>query len=47
MRREFVECATYATARRRCPWAVKVMKLVGGFMCFEWEEDYRIAKQQK
>ncbi len=47
MRTQFIECKTYKTAYTRCPWAAKVMKVFGGFIAFEWEDDYRIAKRQK
>jgi hypothetical protein len=47
MRKEFVECKSRSTAKRRCPWAAKIAKVSGGYLCFESVEDYRIWKQQK
>lgn len=47
MRQEFVRCATYRTAYRRCPWASKALKVFGGFICFESVSDYYVAKIQR
>ena len=45
MRKQFVECRTRNTARRRCPWAVVIAKACGGFWAFESWDDYRIWQQ--
>ena len=47
MRKQFVECKSRSTAKRKCPWASRIMKVVDGYICFESVEDYRIAKKQK
>lgn len=44
---KFERCATYATAYRRNPWAAKVCKVEGGFLCFEYTHDYERFKNQK
>lgn len=44
---QFVDCKTYATAYRRCPWASKVTKVYGGFIAFEFTYDYEVFKKQK
>jgi len=46
MRRQFVECASWATARRRCPWAAVVARASGGFLCFESVTDWQTWKRQ-
>ena len=43
MRKTFVECKSRATAKRRCPWACKIIKAEGGYWCFESITDYIIA----
>ena len=45
--RKFIECADRRTAKKRCPWAAKVVKVYGGFICFEFTTDYEIWKNQK
>lgn len=47
MRVELVDCKTYKTAYNRCPWACRVMKVCGGFKCFESQDDYAIAKRTR
>ena len=47
MKAEHVDCRDRRTAHRRCPWAAKVVKVEGGFRCFESIEDYRIWKAQR
>ena len=47
MRTEFVECKTYRTAYRLCPWASAVAKAEGGFWAFESVYDYQVWKNQK
>lgn len=47
MREEFVECRSYKTAKRRCPWAAVIMRVEGGFYAFESVVDYQTAKRQK
>jgi hypothetical protein len=47
MRKEFVECKSRKTAYKRCPWACAVVKVNGGYMCFESATDYDNFKGQK
>lgn len=47
MRTKFVECGTRYQAAKECPWASKIAKVCGGFMCFESVDDYKIWRQQK
>lgn len=46
MREEFVECKSYKTAKRRCPWAAVIMRVEGRFHAYESVEDYKTAKRQ-
>jgi hypothetical protein len=46
MRNQFVECKSRSTAARRCPWAAVIVKVDGGFRCFESVMDYKIWKDQ-
>lgn len=46
MKKEFIECASYATAKRHCPWASVIAKADGGFWAFESAADYRTWKGQ-
>jgi len=45
MRTRFIRCRARKTAVKRAPWAEKVSKVVGGYVAFESEEDYRIWKK--
>ncbi len=47
MRQEFVECASRATAKRRCPWAAVIAKVEGGYHAFESVADYETWRRQK
>ena len=47
MREKFVECGTRYQAAKECPWASKIAKVRGGFMCFESVEDYKTWRNQK
>jgi hypothetical protein len=47
MRKEFIECASYRTAKNHCPWAVMITRVDGGFMAFESLQDYKTWKGQK
>lgn len=47
MRTEFVECGSYNTAKRRCPWAARIAKVTGGYKCFECIHDYNTWKNQR
>jgi len=47
MRIEIVETKSRYQAKKKCPWAVKVVKVFGGFKCFESITDYEVWKNQK
>jgi len=47
MKKQFVECDYRYQAEKECPWASKITKVVGGYMCFEIIEDYEIWNNQK
>jgi hypothetical protein len=47
MKKELVKCKDHKTAKKRCPWAVKVTKVQGGFWCFENWDDYETWRKQK
>lgn len=47
MRTQFVETDSRYKAKKEAYWAVKVTKVVGGFMAFESWTDYEIWKNQK
>lgn len=47
MRTKFVACKDRRTAKRRCPWAAKIVQRDGGFQAYESVEDWRIAQHQK
>jgi hypothetical protein len=47
MRTQFVACKTRRTAVRRCPWAALIIKVQGGYQCFESVEDHRIWHNQR
>ena len=48
MRVEFIECKYRYQAKKRCPFVpVAIMKMCGGYMCFESWTDYDIWKNQK
>lgn len=36
----FVQCRSWSTAKRRCPWAAMIAKVEGGYRCFESSSDY-------
>ena len=47
MKKEFIETKSRYIAKRKCPWACKVVKVVGGFMAFESWDDYGVWRNQK
>lgn len=46
MKTKFVSGSRYIAAKV-CPWASRISKVVGGFMCFESVADYETWKNQK
>lgn len=47
MRQQVIECKSRAAAKRRAPWAAKIVKVCGGYMAFESVSDYVTWRQQK
>lgn len=47
MRTEMIQAATAAQARKLAPWAVKVVKVDGGYFAFESYADWLVFKAQK
>lgn len=47
MRQKFVQCAKFAEAFEECPWTNEIVRVYGGFMCFESESDFQIWNNQK
>lgn len=47
MRVKAAEVKSYKAAKRLCPWASKIAKTEGGYMCFESVNDYYQWRQQK
>lgn len=45
--REMIYTKTLAAAKRRAPWAAKIVKVYGGFIAFACPVDYSIWKNQK
>ncbi len=46
MRKAFVPVKTRKAALNRCPWASKVVKVEGGYQCFESVTDYEVWRNQ-
>ena len=44
---KFVECKSKAVAYKKCPWASVIIRVTGGYMCFESYSDYMVWKNQK
>ena len=47
MRTTFIQVETKKEAENECSWAEKIVKVCGGYMCFESADDYRKWKNQK
>jgi len=47
MRKEFIETENRKEAKEECTWASKIVKVVGGYWCFESISDYEIWNNQK
>lgn len=46
MRQEFVKTSSRYMALKACPWSSRITKVVGGFLCFECETEFKIFKGQ-
>ena len=47
MKTKFIETESRYQAKNACPWASRIAKVNGGYMCFESITDYEIWKNQK
>ena len=47
MRSQFVEVKTRKEAVAACPWAEKIVKVYGGYYCFESVQDWVTWSKQK
>lgn len=47
MRVKFVEASSASQARKMATWAAKVVKVTGGYRCFESMADYKTWASQK
>jgi hypothetical protein len=47
MKTQFIQCKDRRTAKRRCPWACKIVKVEMGYFAFESWADWQIYKNQK
>ena len=47
MRIEFIETSSRKQAVAEMSWAAKIIKVEGGYMCFESIQDYLTHKNQK
>lgn len=46
MRTQFVQ-GDRTDAENECPWASVILGVIGGFMCFESVDDYKVWAGQK
>jgi hypothetical protein len=46
MRKKFVQTTKRSDAERECWWAAFIVKVEGGYWCFESYADYRTWRQQ-
>jgi hypothetical protein len=44
MRKQFLHVKSYQTARKRAPWAAKIVRAEGGFWAFESVHDWDIYR---
>jgi len=44
---QYINAGSYYQAKKLCPWASKIAKVIGGYACFESITDYEIWKNQK
>jgi len=45
-KRRFVAAETEKEAEKQCPWAQFIIKVEGGYMCFEYWDDYETWNNQ-
>lgn len=46
MRKQFIN-GTLEFAKEECPWAAKIVRVKGGYMCFESVADYYTWNHQE
>jgi hypothetical protein len=42
-----IECETKREAEDKAQWAQVIVKVTGGYMCFEYAEEYKTWRAQK
>ena len=47
MRIQFVQTGSRKQAAAECPWAAKIVKVDGGYRCFESVADYDTWRKQR
>ena len=47
MRTSYIMTESRYKARKTYPWAAKIVRVCGGYLCFESVCDYKIWKNQK
>ncbi len=47
MRTQFIQTSSPKKALAECPWAAKLIKVEGGYRCFESVSDYETWRKQK
>lgn len=47
MRQKFVNSTSLKQLAIECPWAAHIMKVCGGYMCFEAYEDFKTWRNQQ
>jgi hypothetical protein len=47
MQTQFVQTDTRKAAANACPWAAVIVKVCGGYMCFESRADYATWRGQQ
>jgi len=45
--RKFLDVQTRYKAQKLAPWACVIVRVIGGFMAFEFLDDYKIWRNQK
>lgn len=46
MKQEFVRAKSKMAAKAKCSWAVKIIRVEGGYQAFESWDDYQTWKNQ-
>lgn len=43
----FISCTTRKEALAACPWAEKIVKVSGGYICFKFIDQYETWRNQR